>query len=121
MGSHSVQPRGPWRNVLVILAAVSEGVGCSSAGLKTSSFLLLLSCSACVLECQQAGNFHSKDFSQSGQQIPAGAWGQLPHGQGLPERAREHARASQLLYARSLSGWCREAFGTRNSSGEERT
>lgn len=49
---------------------------------------------ACVLECQQAGNCHSKDFPQSGQQIPAGAWGQLPHGQGLPERARGNARAA---------------------------
>lgn len=30
----------------------------------------------------QAGNFHGKDFSQSEQQIPAGAWGQLLAGQG---------------------------------------
>lgn len=30
-----------------------------------------------MLECRQAGNFHSKDFPQSEQQIPAGAWGQL--------------------------------------------
>lgn len=29
---------------------------------------------ASMLECLQAGNFHSKDFSQS---EPAGVWGQL--------------------------------------------
>lgn len=76
---------------------VSEGRGCGPARLTAPSFLPLLSCSACVLECQQAGNFHSEDFSQSEQQIPAGARGQLPHGQGLPERTRVHARAPQLL------------------------
>lgn len=32
-----------------------------------------------MLECQQAGNFHSKDLAQSQQWVPAGAWGQLPH------------------------------------------
>jgi hypothetical protein len=35
---------------------------------------------AFMLECQQAGNVHGKDLSQSEQQIPAGAWGQLPQG-----------------------------------------
>lgn len=52
----------------------------------------------------QAGNFYGKDFSQSEQQIPSGAWGQLLAGQGLLERAVVDARATPTpLHLRPLS------------------
>lgn len=56
---------------------VSEGVEGSQQGSKLPLPFCCFPWAACMLECRQAGNFHSKDFPQSEQQIPAGAWEQL--------------------------------------------
>lgn len=48
-------------------------------GLQASSSLLLFSLDCLCPGMWQAGKVHGKDLSQSRQQIPAGAWGQLSH------------------------------------------
>lgn len=89
MGSHGVTQcpaQGTWEECACLSGCRSlMGWSVARPGHRApSSLLLSLGCIS--LECWQAGNVHSKDFSQSGRQIPAGAWGHLPRGQGLPER-----------------------------------
>lgn len=52
-----------------------------------------------MLECRQPGKVLGKDLFQSQQQIPAGAWGQLPHGYGGPQRGQQEHQACGNCYA----------------------
>lgn len=96
--SHSVPSPGDLGDMcLSYWLQVSEEVGCGPAGIKASSFLLLL-----ALRCLRAGMSAGWEFSQQGffpVRATDSSWslGTAPHGQGLPQRARVRAGAPQRL------------------------